>query len=92
MDSRHHGFFAIHAIAIITFAQLFGTSLWFSANSAVLDLIREWHISVSDIGWLTNSVQAGFIIGTFIIAFTGIADRFKASSIFCNFCISRCFF
>lgn len=72
MDSRHHGFFAMHAIAIITFAQLFGTSLWFSANSAVLDLIREWHISV----------QAGFIIGTFIIAFTGIADRFKPSTVF----------
>lgn len=99
MDNRQHGFFAIHAIAIITFAQLFGTSLWFSANSAVLDLIREWHISVSDIGWLTNSVQAGFIIGTFIIAFTGIADRFKASSIFAisalvgaffNLCLAWC--
>lgn len=85
MDNRHRrrdDFFAMHAIAIITFAQLFGTSLWFSANSAVADLIREWHISVADIGWLTNAVQAGFIIGTFIIAFTGIANRFKASSIF----------
>lgn len=75
-------FFSLHAIAIITFAQLFGTSLWFSANSAALDLIREWHITVADIGWLTNAVQAGFIIGTFFIAFTGFADRFKASSIF----------
>lgn len=92
MDRRHYGFFAIHAIAIITFAQLFGTSLWFSANSAVLDLIREWHISVSDIGWLTNSVQAGFIIGTFIIAFTGIADRFKASSIFAISALVGAFF
>jgi len=92
MDNRQHGFFAIHAIAIITFAQLFGTSLWFSANSAVLDLIREWHISVSDIGWLTNSVQAGFIIGTFIIAFTGIADRFKASSIFAISALVGAFF
>ncbi|MFC2996422.1 MFS transporter [Acinetobacter sichuanensis] len=92
MDRRPHGFFAIHAIAIITFAQLFGTSLWFSANSAVLDLIREWHISVSDIGWLTNSVQAGFIIGTFSIAFTGIADRFKASSIFAISALVGAFF
>lgn len=92
MDRRHYGFFAIHAIAIITFAQLFGTSLWFSANSAVLDLIREWHISVSDIGWLTNSVQVGFIIGTFIIAFNGIADRFKASSIFAISALVGAFF
>lgn len=71
-----------YAIAIITFAQLFGTSLWFSANSAAMDLMREWHMSVSDLGWLTNAVQAGFIFGTFSIALTGIADRFKASSIF----------
>ena len=77
-----NNFFSIHAIAIISFAQLFGTSLWFSANSVVLDLIREWNISVADIGWLTNALQIGFILGTFFIAFTGIADRFKASSIF----------
>ena len=71
-----NNFFSIHAIAIISFAQLFGTSLWFSANSVVLDLIREWNISVADIGWLTNALQIGFILGTFFIAFTGIADRF----------------
>lgn len=73
---------ATYAIAIISFAQLFGTSLWFSANSAAMDLMREWQISVTDLGWLTNAVQAGFIFGTFFIALTGIADRFKASSIF----------
>lgn len=71
-----------HAIGMITIAQLFGTSLWFSANSAAMDLMREWQITVADIGWLTNAVQAGFIIGTFFIAFTGFADRFKASVIF----------
>ena len=74
--------FARYAIAIVAFAQLFGTSLWFSANSAALDLIREWSITAADIGWLTNAVQAGFILGTFLIAATGLADRFKASSIF----------
>ena len=71
--------FARYAIAIVAFAQLFGTSLWFSANSAALDLIREWGITAADIGWLTNAVQAGFILGTFLIAATGLADRFKAS-------------
>lgn len=62
-----NNFFSIHAIAIISFAQLFGTSLWFSANSVVLDLIREWNISVADIGWLTNALQIGFILGTFLL-------------------------
>lgn len=81
IQSKNH-FFSSHAIAIISIAQLFGTSLWFSANSAANDLLQVWKITVADIGWLTNAVQAGFIIGTFLIAYTGIADRFKASSIF----------
>ena len=45
-------------------AQLFGPSLWFSANSAADDLIRTWGIAPADIGTLTNAVQLGFILGT----------------------------
>lgn len=63
-------------------AQLLATSLWFSANSAAIDLMQQWQITVADIGWITNAVQAGFIIGTFVFAYTEIADRFKASHIF----------
>jgi MFS family permease len=69
-------------IALIVVAQLFGTSLWFSANSAADDLTRLWGLIPSDIGWLTNAVQAGFIAGTLIFAFSGLADRFQASRIF----------
>jgi hypothetical protein len=70
------------AIAVIAIAQLFGTSLWFSANAAMHDLQTSWHLTASDIGWLTNSVQAGFIVGTLISAFTGIADRLPTSKVF----------
>ncbi|MGE0011232.1 MAG: MFS transporter [Azoarcus sp.] len=69
-------------IAIIVLAQLFGTSLWFSANSAGDDLMRAWGLSSADIGHLTNAVQLGFIIGTLSFALTGFADRFPASRIF----------
>jgi len=69
-------------VALIALAQLFGTSLWFSANGAADDLMRVWQISASDIGWLTNAVQAGFITGTLAIALGGIADGFRASRIF----------
>lgn len=75
--------FSIHAIAIISFAQLFGTSLWFSANSVVLDLIREWNISVADIGWLTNALQIGFILGTFLLHLLGLLTDSKQVQ-FCN--------
>ena len=55
-------------IATIAIAQLFGTSLWFSANSAAPDLMRAWGIGISGIGLLTNAVQLGFILGTMSIA------------------------
>jgi predicted MFS family arabinose efflux permease len=69
-------------ILLIVFAQLCGTSLWFSANSAADDLRRLWGLTPGDIGWLTNAVQAGFIVGTMTFALTGLADRFPASRIF----------
>jgi MFS family permease len=71
-----------HPVATIAVAQLFGTSLWFSANSAAPDLMRAWSIGVSGIGFLTNAVQLGFIIGTSVFALSGLADRFPASRIF----------
>lgn len=69
-------------VAAISLAQLFGTALWFSANSTGADLMRLWHASAADIGWLTSAVQLGFIIGTLTISLSGAADRFRASRIF----------
>jgi len=69
------------AVPLIVLAQLFGTSLWFSANAAAASLVREWGLSTGDIGLLTNAVQLGFIAGTFGFAFSGLADRFPASRI-----------
>ncbi|WP_338035579.1 MFS transporter [Billgrantia antri] len=69
-------------MATIAIAQLFGTSLWFSANSAADDLMRTWHVSAADIGWLTSAVQVGFILGTLTMALGGLADRYRASRIF----------
>jgi MFS family permease len=69
-------------VVVIAIAQLFGTSLWFSANSAAPDLMRAWGIGVSGIGLLTNAVQFGFILGTAAFALSGLADRFAASRIF----------
>lgn len=66
----------------IVVGQLFGTSLWFSANSAADDLVRHWGITAADIGTLTNAVQLGFIVGTLGFALSGLADRYAASRIF----------
>jgi len=69
-------------VPAIVLAQLFGTSLWFSANSAADDLVRTWGIAPAAIGTLTNAVQLGFILGTLSFAVSGLADRFAASRIF----------
>ena len=69
-------------VPVIVIAQLFGTSLWFSANSAADDLIRTWGIAPAEIGTLTNAVQFGFILGTLSFAVSGLADRYAASRIF----------
>jgi MFS family permease len=72
----------IGPVTAISIAQLFGTALWFSANSTAADLMKLWHASAADIGWLTNAVQLGFILGTLAISLSGAADRFRASRIF----------
>ncbi len=69
-------------VPTIVLAQLFGTSLWFSANSAAGSLMQAWGITEADIGLLTNAVQLGFISGTLTFVLTGLADRFEASRIF----------
>ena len=79
-------------VLIIVIAQLFGTSLWFSANSAADDLIQTWGITAADIGLLTNAVQLGFILGTLSFALTGLADRFAASRIFAVCAVLGAFF
>lgn len=70
------------ASLIIIFAELLGTSLWFSINSVSSNLMSAWEINLSSIGFLTNAVQLGFVAGTLLFALSGIADRFKPSHIF----------
>ena len=69
-------------LAVIVIAQLFGTSLWFSINGVWFSLVAELGLTEGDLGRLTLSVQAGFILGTLILATTGLADRFPASRLF----------
>jgi MFS family permease len=69
-------------VLVIAVAELFGTSLWFSANAAAGDLLAVWSRAASGIGTLTIAVQGGFIAGTLLLSLTGLADRFPASRIF----------
>ncbi len=70
------------AVAMIVVAELFGTSLWFSTNAVADALHAAWGLNTAELGHLTSAVQLGFIIGTFLFAFSGLADRYSASRIF----------
>ena len=71
-----------NAVPLIVIAQLFGTSLWFSANGVGDQLLLAWGLSTRDLGTLTSAVQLGFIAGTLLFAVSGTADRFHASRLF----------
>ena len=66
------------AVGWIVLAQLLGTSLWFSANSAAQDLQRSWSLTAQGLGWLTIAVQGGFVVGTLMIALTGTVNSQNA--------------
>ncbi|MEG3765683.1 MFS transporter [Alteromonas sp. 14N.309.X.WAT.G.H12] len=77
-----------HPLFIVVLAQLCGTSLWFSVNGVGLALIADVGLSEKDLGWLTLTIQAGFITGTLVIATTGLADQIRASRIFVIACLA----
>jgi MFS family permease len=66
----------------IVIAQFFCTSLWFAGNAVMGDLALQFNLSVYYLAYLTNSVQAGFILGTLIFAVLSIADRFSPVKVF----------
>lgn len=71
-----------HPLTLIVVAQLFGTSLWFTANGVGEQLIATWGLDTAALGDLTGAVQVGFIGGTLLFAMSGAADRFSASRLF----------
>ncbi|MEL6561791.1 MAG: MFS transporter, partial [Bacteroidota bacterium] len=70
-------------LIIIVLAQFCCTSVWFAGNAIIGDLQRVFQLDSNAIGYLTSSVQAGFITGTLIFALLTLADRFSPSLVFC---------
>lgn len=71
-----------HILPVIVFAQFAGTSLWFSGNAIIDDLILKLDLLDIFVGFITMAVQSGFIIGTLLFAFLNIADRFSPVKVF----------
>ncbi len=69
-------------LVIIVVAQFMCTSLWFAGNAILPQLSHSLNLNTENLGWMTSSVQFGFIVGTLFYAFFTIADRYNASSVF----------
>ncbi|MFT6335834.1 MAG: MFS family permease [Saprospiraceae bacterium] len=67
---------------IIVISQFCCTSMWFASNAVLTDLITQFDLGSNTIGYMTNAVQFGFIVGTLIMGILSISDRFSPSKVF----------
>jgi MFS family permease len=68
----------------IVFASFAGTSLWFAPNAVVVSVpfLRGDAEPGSEVALLTSMVQAGFVVGTLVLAFFAIPDRLPDTLVF----------
>ncbi len=67
---------------VLTLAEVAGMSLWFTSSAVLGSLSAETGIGAAAQAALASAVQAGFVLGALVIAFTGLADRFDARRVF----------
>ncbi len=61
-------------LVLLALAELLGMSVWFSASALAPQLERAWALTPAQTGWLTATVQLGFVAGTAIAAVLNLAD------------------
>uniref|UniRef100_A0A0G4HHF8 Major facilitator superfamily (MFS) profile domain-containing protein n=1 Tax=Chromera velia CCMP2878 TaxID=1169474 RepID=A0A0G4HHF8_9ALVE len=63
------------ALVLLGFSVLCGLSTWYSANTVIPDLEREWGLSGGLSVWLSAVVPVGFVIGALCSAWWSVVDR-----------------
>ena len=63
------------SLTLIALCQIAAMALWFSASAVVPALRAEIGLDGTTASLFTSAVQAGFVIGTLLSAFFGLADR-----------------
>jgi len=61
-------------LGVLCGGVLLGMSLWFTAAAAGAELSARWGLSPGQTGWLTTTVQLGFVAGTGAAALFNLAD------------------
>jgi len=69
-------------IALICCCQVLVLALWFSTTAVVPSLQKERTLTSFHVSLLTSSVQVGFVMGTLLSGFFGLADRLNLRHFF----------
>lgn len=67
---------------MLALAELLGMSLWFAGSAVAPQFQERWALSASEVGWLTTSVQLGFVAGTAFVAVLNLADILPSRLLF----------
>jgi MFS family permease len=71
-------------LALLCVAELLGMSLWFTASAIAPQLGQQWQLDPAQTGWLTTSVQLGFVAGTALAALLNLADVLPSRAYFAS--------
>lgn len=69
-------------LALVSTAMLLSLSAWMTATAVSPELQARWSLSAAQVGWLTTTVQLGFVFGTAAGAVLNLADVFSSRSYF----------
>ena len=61
-------------LGLLALAEVLGMSLWFSASAVSGQYRALWQLTPGEAGWLTTTVQLGFVVGTASAAVLNLAD------------------
>jgi MFS family permease len=74
-------------LLVLSLVEMLAMSLWFAAAAVVPQLSTDWRLSPAQAGWLTLSVQLGFVAGTLSSALVNLADRFAVHRLIAVCCL-----
>lgn len=70
------------ALGWLSLAMLLSMTTWFSASAILPQLSAQWHIAFWLSGFLTISVQAGFVVGSLLSSVLNLADVVRPRRLF----------
>lgn len=65
------------ALFLTALGAILSLATWFSATAVIPELTRQWSLSNTEAAWLTNGVQAGFVVGALVSSLLSLADVWR---------------